>query len=73
MTEHNPTESASRNLLDELRRWEDSGAHWQVLHRTERSVTIGLLTCDGGEEVDRFTSEDAALLRYIGDRTRSAD
>ena len=28
----------------------------------------GLLRCDGGEEVDRFTSDDPRLLAFIGDR-----
>jgi len=36
-------------------------------------VTVALLRCDGGEEVDRFTSADPQLLDYIGDRFNSAD
>jgi hypothetical protein len=31
-------------------------------------VTIALLRCDGGEEVDRFTSADPALLRFVESR-----
>lgn len=57
----------------ELQRWEDSGAVWEVISRTPTSVTIGLLRCDGGEEVDRFTSDDARLLAFVGDRRRSAE
>ncbi len=34
-------------------------------------VTIGLLRCDGGEEVDRFTSDDPRLLAFIGERMSS--
>ena len=55
-----------------LRRWEDSGAHWRVLSRGRDSVTIGLLRCDGGEEVDRFTSTDPRLVAFIGDRIASS-
>ncbi|MCF6387054.1 hypothetical protein L2K20_08715 [Mycobacterium sp. MBM] len=61
----------TRNLVEELRRWEDSGAHWQVLTRTADRLTIALLRCDGGEEVERLDSGDPALLAYIGSRDRS--
>jgi hypothetical protein len=54
-----------------LQRWEDAGAVWEVISRTDTSVTVGLLRCDGGEEVDRFTSDDPGLLAFIGDRTGS--
>ena len=61
-----------RDHVEELRRWEDSGAHWQVVARSGDRLTIALLRCDGGEEVDRFTSADAALLAYVGSRDGSA-
>jgi hypothetical protein len=32
---------------------------------------VALLRCDGGEEVDRFTSDDPRLLSFIGDRMTS--
>jgi hypothetical protein len=57
----------------ELQRWQDSGAVWAVIARTRDSVTVGLLRCDGGEEVDRFTSDDPRLLAFIGDRRSSAE
>ena len=41
----------------ELQRWEDAGAVWSVVSRRNGRVTVALLRCDGGEEVDRFTSE----------------
>jgi hypothetical protein len=28
-------------------------------------VTIALMRCDGGEEVDRFTSADPRLLAFV--------
>lgn len=59
--------------VDVLRRWEDAGAEWRVLGRHGRGVTVGLFTCTGGEEVSRLTSEDPALVDFLGDRTSSAD
>ncbi|BBY90691.1 hypothetical protein MGALJ_03600 [Mycobacterium gallinarum] len=56
----------------ELQRWQDSGALWEVLARVSGSVTVALLRCDGGEEMERFTSDDPRLLEFIGDR-RSSD
>lgn len=55
----------------ELQRWQDSGAMWEVLARKADSVTVALLRCDGGEEMDRFTSDDPQLLAFIGDRRSS--
>ena len=57
----------------ELRRWEDSGAVWQVISRRGGTVTVALLRCDGGEEVDRFTSADPLLLGFIGERSDSEE
>lgn len=54
--------------LEALVRWERSGAHWRVVGRGAGRLTIGLFTCDGGEEMGRFTSSDDALLAYVGDR-----
>ena len=57
----------------ELQRWEDSGAVWSVVSRREGRVTVALLRCDGGEEVDKFTSDDPRLIDYIGQRYSSTD
>jgi hypothetical protein len=57
----------------ELQRWQDSGAVWEVISRKGRSVTVALMRCDGGEEVDRFTSDNPELLEFIGDRQSSAE
>jgi hypothetical protein len=57
----------------ELQRWEDSGAIWTVVIRKYEQVTVALLRCDGGEEVDRFTSDDPRLLEYIGERFSSTE
>ncbi len=57
----------------ELQRWEDSGAIWSIVSRKQDRVTVALLRCDGGEEVDRFTSDDPRLLDYIGPRLSSTE
>jgi hypothetical protein len=57
----------------ELQRWQDSGAVWEVISRKSVGVTVALLRCDGGEEVDRFTSDDPRLLAFIGDRQSSVE
>ncbi|MGE2712785.1 hypothetical protein ACQI4L_01875 [Mycolicibacterium litorale] len=62
-----------RDHVEELIRWQDSGAVWTVVSRTPDRVTVALLRCDGGEEVDRFVSCDPAVLRFVGDRADSTD
>ena len=42
-----------------------------MLGRDEEQVTIGLFTCDAGEEMDRFTSADAQLLAVVDGRSGS--
>ena len=54
-----------RDYVAELTRWQESGAAWQVVARTRRGVTVALMRCDGGEEVDRFTSSDPRLLEFV--------
>lgn len=56
-----------------LQRWELSGGTWAVRRRSADRVTVSLRRCDGGEEVDRFTSERPDLLAYLGQRTDSGD
>lgn len=62
------TESVSRLL-----RWELAGGVWRVLARDEEQVTIVMLTCDAGEEMDRFTSADEQLLAIVDKRSGSED
>ncbi len=54
--------------VEVLRRWEASGAVWHVVAEHGNAVTVGLFTCDGGQEVSRFTAEDPELLRFIASR-----
>lgn len=62
-----------RDRVEELRRWQDSGAVWRVDSRTPDAVTIAMLRCDGGEEVERFSSDDPELLAFIGNRRSSEE
>ncbi|MCZ8381309.1 hypothetical protein O6P37_20780 [Mycobacterium sp. CPCC 205372] len=64
--------SDDRDRVAELQRWQESGAVWRVDSRAPDAVTIALLRCDGGEEVERFRSDDPKLLAFIGNR-RSSD
>ncbi len=57
-----------RDYVAELERWQDAGAIWELVARTSQGVTIALLRCDGGEEVDRFTSDDERLLEFVRHR-----
>ena len=51
--------------VEVLRRWEDFGAVWEVVHRTADQVTVALRRCDGGEEVSRLVSDDPRLREYV--------
>lgn len=54
-----------------LQRWQDSGAVWRVVSRTASGLSIALMTCDGGEVVERLTSNDPDLLAFVGERSSS--
>lgn len=68
-------ERTGSDQVKALRRWQDAGGTWRVVARsagrTPERVTVSLCRCDGGEEVDRFTSTDPELLRFLGDRSDS--
>ncbi|WP_238422855.1 hypothetical protein [Gordonia sp. 'Campus'] len=59
--------------LDDLVRWEDSGAGWRVIHSGPAGVTLALLRCDGGEEVDRVVVDDPEVIAHVGGRSSSED
>ncbi len=61
----------AETAVETLRRWEERGAVWQVVSRTPTRIEIALLTCTGGEEVDRLASSDPELLEFVGTRTGS--
>jgi hypothetical protein len=55
-----------------LRRWEEAGAVWRVVSRTEAGVVIALMTCTAGEEVARLRSADPQVLAHVAGRDASA-
>lgn len=57
--------------LATLLRWEGAGATWRLVAHTSESATVSLLTCDGGEEVSRFTTSAPDLLRFVAERAAS--
>lgn len=59
--------------IQRLTRWQDAGGHWQVVGRAGRGVTIALQTCDGSEEMARFSSTDPDLLAFVRDRQSSEE
>jgi hypothetical protein len=61
------SDDVGRDYVAELIRWVDSGATWQVVARTRHGVTVALMRCDGGEEADRFTTDDQRLLAFVED------
>ncbi len=74
MTSHPSNISISAaELAERLRRWEESGATWHVLTRSDRAVTVSLCRCDDGEEVDRLRSDDPAAVALLRGRTGSDD
>jgi hypothetical protein len=56
--------------LARLLRWEDSGGGWRVAAVGNGSVTLSLVTCDGGEEMGVLTSTETAVLDHVGGRRR---
>jgi len=61
----------SDDPIQRLTRWQDAGGHWQVVGGAGGGVTIALKSCDGGEEMARFSSTDPDLLAFVGDRQSS--
>ncbi len=51
--------------LERLRRWEEFGAAWEVVHTAGDQVTVSLRRCDGGEEVGRIVSSDPRLRAHV--------
>ena len=51
-----------------LERWTSSGGRWKVLFRSSTTLTVALVTCDGGEEMDRIVSGEPEFVAYVGSR-----
>jgi hypothetical protein len=68
-----PDDTGADNSAAALQRWEALGGAWRVVSRGPAAVTVSLCRCDGGEEIDRITSDDPALLAFLGGRTSSQE
>jgi anti-sigma factor ChrR (cupin superfamily) len=53
-----------------LERWESFGGRWRVLARSDGSVTIALLSCDGGEQMGRVAGSSLDLAGYEASRSQ---
>lgn len=53
------------DLVAVLERWESFGGRWRVLARSGDAVTIGLLSCDSGEQMGRVAGSSDELDGYV--------
>lgn len=68
-------DSSDDGVLATLRRWEASGGTWQVVVRTPGRLELELLTCDGGEVMQRLRAAPpgSALEQHVAGRTSSIE
>ncbi|USQ75120.1 hypothetical protein [Ornithinimicrobium cryptoxanthini] len=67
MAEHGGT--ADRATLE---RWEAFGGVWRVLASDEHAAaTVSMCRCDGGEEMQRLTTEDPDLVAWLAEHPES--
>jgi hypothetical protein len=64
------TRAAVDDVVAVLDRWQRFGGTWRVTNRNAGQVTISLCRCDGGEEQERITSADPAVMAWLDGRTR---
>lgn len=51
--------------IERLERWTAHGGTCQLIETGPDRAEIVLCRCDGGEEVERFTSSDPAVLAWV--------
>lgn len=56
---------------EKLERWQEFGGVWQVVAADTHEATVSMCRCDGGEEVERLTTRDPDLLRWLVDHPDS--
>lgn len=56
------------DALSVLRRWELFGGRWRMLARTGSTVTVGLYSCDGGQEMSRVTATSSDFDAFLDAR-----
>jgi hypothetical protein len=57
--------------VETLRRWEDFGGVWTVAYRSGSKVSLSLCRCDAGEEVERLSYDDPALVEWLDAQTEA--
>ncbi|WP_017572369.1 hypothetical protein [Nocardiopsis halotolerans] len=67
------SDRSRQNPVETLVRWEEHGAVWRVVERAGSGVTVALCRCDGGEEVDRLSSDAPELLAFVDGRDASTE
>ena len=55
---------ADRSQVEVLRRWEEHGAEWRVVHVSDEAAIVDLCTCYG-EPVERLESHDRELISFL--------
>jgi hypothetical protein len=50
--------------IEGLENWARAGAHWRVVHHSERRAVVELQQCTG-EPVERLASEDPAVIAHL--------
>lgn len=54
-----------------LERWAQFGGVWRVVALDDRAATVSMRRCDGGEEIQRLTTQDAALVAWLAQHPES--
>jgi hypothetical protein len=47
-----------------LEDWAGAGAHWRVVHHSQRKAVVEMQQCTG-EPIERLASEDPAVIAYL--------
>jgi hypothetical protein len=56
--------AAEALTIKALEDWVRAGAHWRVLHHSERRAVVELQQCTG-DPVERLVSGDPAVIAYL--------
>lgn len=53
------------DVVQKLRRWEAAGGHVELQEDSAGLYTVTLTSCDGGEEMERFSVASEELRGYV--------